>query len=72
MDAVRYRGDSPAALADAVIALLEYARNSGDDFEFGPLRLHDLERDGLLIEGDNLTRVTAVLATIAGIAVVDS
>lgn len=72
MAQVLYRGDGPTALASAVTALLQHARDTDDDFEFGPLRLADLERDGLLIEGDNLTRVSTVLAAIPGIAAVDS
>lgn len=72
MPELRYRGDSPDALANAVLALIEHARVSTDEFTFGPLRLSDLERDGLLIDGENLGPVMTALATVAGIAQVDA
>ncbi len=65
-----FRGDGPDALANAVVALLQFARASNSDFTFGPLRLADLERDGLLLEGDIGAAVT-MLAAVAGIAAVE-
>ncbi len=68
---LHYRGDGPDACAKAVVALLRHARNSDDNFEFGPLRLSELERDGLRIDGPDLGGAIAVLAQVAGIAQVD-
>ncbi len=72
MPELRYRGDGPDALAHAVVALLQHARTSTDEFTFGPLRLAELERDGLLIDGDDLGAVMTALTTVAGIAQVDA
>lgn len=72
MDSVLYRGDGPDALAAAVVALIQHARDSSDNFSFGPLRLADLERDGLLVEGPDLGNAMTVLASVPGIAIVDS
>ncbi len=68
---IHYRGDGPDVLAAAIVALLEYARESSDDFTFGPLRLNELERDGLEIGGPDLGGIMTVLATIPGLAQVD-
>ncbi len=65
---IRYRGDSPVALAAAVVALLRHARESSDDFTFGPLRLLELERDGLELAGPDLGGAMTVLAGVPGIA----
>lgn len=70
--AVHYRGDGPYALATAVVAVLRHARTSTDNFSFGPLRLSDLERDGLLIEGPDIGNVMTVLAAVPGLAIVDA
>ncbi len=69
---VRFRGDGPDVLAAAVAAVLHHARDSSDDYTFGPLRLDELERDGLVIGGPDLAGVMAVLATIPGLAHIDA
>lgn len=68
---VRFRGDGPDALAAAIAAVLRHARDTKDDFTFGPLRLDELERDGLQIAGPDLAGVMQVLATIGGLAHID-
>ncbi len=67
-----FRGDGPDALANAVVALLRLARDSDYEFTFGPLRLADLERDGLTVDGVDVGSVMTVLAGVAGIALVDA
>lgn len=66
----RYRGDGPDALAAAIAALLRHARDSDYDYTFGPLRLADLERDGLSVEGPDLGHAMTVLAAVPGLALV--
>ncbi len=69
---VHYRGDGPEVMAAAIVAVMRYARESSDDFTFGPLRLDDLERDGLEIGGPDLGGVMNVLTLIPGLAQVDN
>ncbi len=66
-----FRGDGPDALANAVVALLQHARSTSHDFTFGPLRLADLERDGLLLEGPDIGEAITMLADVPGIAAVE-
>jgi hypothetical protein len=68
---LHYRGDGPDALANAIVALLRHARASRDNFTFGPLRLADLERDGLTVDGEDIGQVMTLLAGVPGIAQVD-
>ncbi len=68
---VRFRGDGPDVMAAAVAAVLRYARDTKDDFSFGPLRLDELERDGLEIGGPDLAGVMQVLAAVPGLAHID-
>ena len=66
-----YRGDGPAAYAAALLALTRHARDSTDEFTFGPLRLLDCERDGLSLTGPDLAGPIGVLSTVPGLATVD-
>lgn len=66
-----FRGDSPAALAAAVVALLTHARDTDNDFTFGPLMLSELERDGLLLDGPDVGHAVTILAAVPGIAAVE-
>ncbi len=68
---VRYRGDGPDALAAALVAVIRHARDSADDFTFGPLSLAELERDGLDIGGPDLAGVMQALVQIPGLAHID-
>lgn len=68
---LRYRGDSPDSLADALLRLVQHARNSNDVFRFGPTRLAAAVRDGLEVTGPDLHDVTAILAAVPGLASVD-
>jgi len=68
---LRYRGDGPDVMADAVLRLLRYARRHDVEFTFGPVRLADLERDGLEIVGVDLEPVMQLLAAVPGLAQVD-
>ncbi len=70
-DSVLYRGDSPETLTEALLAVIMYARDSEDDFKFGPLKLSALNRDGLRVEGDDLSGVKDVLSGISGLAIVE-
>ncbi len=69
---VHYRADRPDAYAAALLALIRHARDSTDDFSFGPLRLADLDRDGLTVTGPDLSGPLLALSTIPGLAPVDS
>lgn len=66
-----YRSDTPTALIAALLATVMYARNHGDDFRFGPMRLRDLVRDGLLISGKDTAGIIAVLDKVPGLALVE-
>lgn len=66
-----YRGDTPAALADALVRLTAHARTGDDTFTFGPLALAHLVRDGLQITGEHLDSVKSLLAQVPGLAAVD-
>jgi len=68
---IRYRGDGPEVMAEALIALLRLARAGSDDFTFGPLVLAELERDGLEIGGPDLGGVINALALVPGLAQVE-
>lgn len=69
---LRYRADMPLAYAQAVIALVEHARNSKDEFEFGPLELAALKHTGLVVTGPDLNGVAGLLAGIPGLAETDA
>jgi hypothetical protein len=69
---LRYRGDGPDVMANAIVALMRHARETADDFTFGPLRLADLERDGLDVGGPDLGPVMLILASIPGLAITEA
>ena len=69
---LRFRADMPLAYATAVIRLVEYARESNDDFEFGPLELAALKHTGLVVTGPDLNGVAELLAGIPGLAEKDA
>lgn len=66
-----FRADSPDAYAAAIVALVRLARRTKHDFTFGPLRLVDCARDGLIITGPDLTAAVNVLAAVTGLTQVD-
>ena len=51
----------------ALLRLLEYARESREDFEYGPMRLTALDNQGLTVCGPQLDGVRKVLAEIPGL-----
>lgn len=69
---LHYRADRPDAYADALLRLVRYARDSSDDFRFGPTRLLDCERDGLHVTGPDLSGPINALTLVAGLAQVDA
>lgn len=68
---IHFRGDTTAALIDAVLRLTRHARESNDDFTFGPVSITALLRDGLTLTGPDLTDPLAILAAVPGLAQVD-
>lgn len=69
---LRYRADRPDVYAEAILALVEHARDSSDDFTFGPLRLADCVRSGLELMGPDLTDAIVILSAIPGIDQADA
>lgn len=68
---LHYRAEAGYVYADALLRLVVHARDSADDFTFGPLRLADCERDGLTVTGPDLAGPIAALSTVPGLAQVD-
>jgi len=68
---LHYRADTPDVYAVALTRLVRHARESSDDFSFGPVRVADCIRDGLTLTGPDLTGPVGVLAAITGLAQVD-
>ncbi len=68
----RYRADNPDVYAVAILALVEHARDSNDDFTFGPMSLTDCVRSGLDITGPDLAAIHVILSAISGLAPVDA
>jgi hypothetical protein len=66
-ETVRFRGDSTASLARAVLEVITYARFTTDEFKFGPLDLNRMFRDGLLLSGPDLAGVTKLLDKLPGL-----
>lgn len=64
---IRYRAVMDLAYAVALLYLLEYARASREDFEYGPMDLAALKDQGLTISGPRLIEVQKVLADIPGL-----
>ncbi len=69
---LRYRADRPDVYAEAILALVQHARDSDDDFTFGPLRLADCVRSGLELSGPDLAEPMVILSAIAGIDQADA
>jgi hypothetical protein len=69
---VRYRADSSLAYSLACLRLMEHARSSGEDFEFGPLTLEGMREEGLVVTGPDLESVGMVLAGIPGLVESDA
>lgn len=49
---IHYLFDSPRAAAEALEAVLRYARDSQDNFVFGGLNVRQLMNAGLWLQGD--------------------
>jgi hypothetical protein len=64
---VRYRASSRASMAAALLALLEFARRSDSDFEFGPLDLNEAMKVGLVVRGLDPGRAALVLRNVPGL-----
>jgi hypothetical protein len=64
---VRYYAESRYACSRAVLALAEYARSHGDDFEVSPRTAAAMEHQGLAVSGPDLTGVTALLDGLEGL-----
>jgi hypothetical protein len=58
---IRYRAASRYAYSRAVLALAEYARAHGEDFEVSPRSVDAMEHQGLAVTGPDLDGVRAVL-----------
>lgn len=71
LTALRYRADGPEVYVHALLQLVKLARDSADEFTFGPLALSDCERDGLSVTGPDLAGPIAVLSLVPGLAKVD-
>lgn len=67
MQTVRYRSGIRLAYAVALLALMEHARQSGEDFEYGPLDLSAAEDQGLVISGHDVSGAELALAGIPGL-----
>lgn len=68
---IRYRAAMGLAYSVAMLALMEYARSSTENFTFGPMTLEALEDQGLAISGTDLEGVQRVLAGIPGLYISD-
>ncbi len=72
MASQRYRADTPATYAQALIALIGLARDSDLDFRFGPLRLADAVRSGIDVTGEDLSLVSVTLSAVSGLTPAES
>jgi hypothetical protein len=63
----RFYADSRIPLAHAIAALVIHARDSEDDFEFGPLDLATLAESGLDISGPDADSAAQVVGRIPGL-----
>jgi hypothetical protein len=64
---IRYRAVMRLSYSVALLHLLEYARESREEFEYGPMSLAALDNQGLTICGPKLDGVQKVLADIPGL-----
>lgn len=68
MSTLRYRALQRYSAARALLALVEASRQQDvPPFSFGPMDLHALERNGLVVTGDDLAVPAAALATVPGV-----
>lgn len=67
MTTLRYRALQRYSYARALLALTELARTGPPGFEFGPMDLGSMERNGLTVTGDDLASVSQVLARVPGV-----
>lgn len=68
---LRYRAVMNLAYSVALLYLLEHARQTREEFEFGPMDLAALEDQGLTVSGPRLDSVEKVLAGIPGLYLSD-
>jgi hypothetical protein len=69
----RWFADNSVSYALAAIALAEYARDHRrEHFVFGPLDAEGMRQGGLVVSGEHLDDVAAVLAAIPGLAELDN
>jgi hypothetical protein len=65
---LRYRALQRYSYARALLALTELARSSpGPAFSFGPMDLGALERNGMVVTGDDLAAVQQALTAVPGV-----
>lgn len=64
---VRFRADSPLSYSLAILQLVEHARGTSGDYEFGPLTLEGLTTHGLVVTGPDLEEVEELLAGVPGL-----
>lgn len=65
---LRYRAATHISYALALIALVRYARvHPEPDFQFGPLNLEALDKQGLVISGVELSDVSDLMEGIEGL-----
>jgi hypothetical protein len=69
---LRYRAVMPLSYSVALLHLLEYARASREDFEYGPMYLAALADHGLAVSGTRLDGVRKVLAEVPGLYEVEA
>lgn len=52
MASARVMVDSVESAAEALVAVLEHARSSKSDYEFGPINAESVMRVGLFLDGE--------------------
>lgn len=67
-----YRTDSTLASCAALVALLQLARTSSEEFSFGPTSWQAIEQQGITVSGTDITAAKHTLAAIPGVVEVDS
>jgi hypothetical protein len=71
MTSLRYRGVMRLAYSVALLLLMEHARDTKDDFSFGPWDLDALEGQGLVVSGPDLAGARKVLDGVPGLFLSD-
>lgn len=68
MQTRRYRALQRIIYAAALVQLVKLARSgAGETFQFGPMDITTLERNGLLVSGTDLSGVAETLAKVPGL-----